>query len=109
MFNISDLEKFWHEIKFTTRITRDEEREFKLDVCFKRVSVSDFTRIFNSETTMIDALEEVVSDWSGLSGSDGKPLPCTTANRLALFSVAGLANLALQQYHIALNELKLKN
>ena len=109
MFKIADLQKFWHEIKFTTRVGKDEEREFKLDLCFKRVDASDFTRIFQCEMTMINALEELVDDWSGPSDTDGKPLPCTTANRLALFSVAGLANLALQQYHIALNELKLKN
>ncbi|QBC44462.1 hypothetical protein [Iodobacter fluviatilis] len=109
MFKIADLQKFWHEIKFTTRVEKDEEREFKLDLRFKRVSADDFTRIFGGQTTMIDALEEVVDDWSGPTDADDKPLPCTTANRLALFSVAGMATTALQQYHKALNELKLKN
>lgn len=109
MFSIDDLRNFWFEMKFTLRTEQSEEREFKLDIKFKRLNSAEHTKLFSGDATIAEALEEIVLDWSGLQDSAGMPLPCSPFNRKALFSVSGVGATILNQYHQEVNQLKVKN
>ena len=109
MFSIDDLRSFWFEMKFTLRTEQSEEREFNLDIKFKRLNSAEHSQLFSGNATIAEALDEIVLDWSGLQDSVGMPLPCSPFNRKALFSVSGVGATILDQYHKEANRLNVKN
>ncbi|MCX7208188.1 MAG: hypothetical protein NT086_19835 [Proteobacteria bacterium] len=100
MFQLAAITTFWRELKFTEQVLKNEEKEFAFKLQFKRLPTEELERRTGVEgkETMQEFLPDVVTDWDGVAGEDGQPLPFTPDNFKSLLQVAGIAPLAFSTY-----------
>ena len=71
---------------------------FSFTLKCSRLNTEDLQSKIKSDGDVIDFLNDVIEDWSGVKDADDKPLPYTEASLRALCTLPGISMIAYRTY-----------